>query len=217
MVRQRAVVIPTKKEAASLLSSCQHLELLPWKGIGRCYSGVLANKSIHIVITGMGVKAAADSTRQLITRFQPIEILHLGLAGALRDNLAIGTLFWVDQVVMVDDKREIRCLASNVWESIKHKLKGEFARGRSVTSHKVIESLEDRQELSSRYGGEIVEMENYGIVSVCHSLLVPISVLRIISDAANTQCRKDFWNNLPRLAERLKVVAEIWVDRSTEQ
>jgi nucleoside phosphorylase len=216
MKRGRAIVIPTKQEAASILSMCQNLELLPWDGAGRCYQGELVGTSIHIVICGMGIDRASAATRQLIKRHQPEDVVHLGLAGALREDLPIGTLLYAERVELAGDGPSLAC-SLNLWDQNVDKMDGKTIKGCTVTSDKVIDCLTDRQSLQSKYQADIVDMESYGVVTLCQKFSIPVSVFRVVSDAADEQCQDDFWRGLKPLAKQLsKVAANICRSKSLE-
>lgn len=66
------------------------------------YTGTLKQKQVVIVFSKWGKVAAALTTTQLISTFQPTEIIFTGVAGAINPNLNIGDIVYGTSLVQHD-------------------------------------------------------------------------------------------------------------------
>lgn len=66
------------------------------------YSGTINNSKVVIVFSKWGKVAAALTTTQLISTFNPTEILFTGVAGAIHTNLNIGDIVYGTSLVQHD-------------------------------------------------------------------------------------------------------------------
>ncbi|MCU0771960.1 MAG: hypothetical protein MUE94_09380 [Verrucomicrobia bacterium] len=146
----------------------------------------------EVLITGMGLRQARASVERYLAGRRPTLVLSCGFAGGLNPKHSLGTVLFDDTHAGIFRDRRPGCGAQP---------------GRFVHADRVLASVADKARLFQSSGGDAVEMESSGIVSVCRAANLPVLVLRVISDTAaedlpmdfNRYCRPDGSLSLPRL------------------
>ena len=164
--------------------------------------GQLGSTKVVIVKCGMGKVNAGICASTLINYFGCTKIINTGVAGSLDNSLDIG-----DIVVSVDAvqhdfdveaigfaKGEIpytglyafpadETLRKQAMEAIKEvasDIKG--VEGRVCSGDQFIVSSDQKQTITSNFGGLCAEMEGGAVAQVCYLSHVPFVIIRAISD-----------------------------------
>ncbi len=161
--------LPAESAAtAALLSSKQRQK----SSAGRVLIlGELAGRAVALVHTGVGRTACTDSIEQFLKGNTPQFLIASGVAGAVRDNLAVGDLVFAENF----SERQLLLRARSVL--------GDRAPVRRLhTAEAIIDSAAERNEIASAHGADIVDMETAVIAEACATAGVPLLSLRVISD-----------------------------------
>ena len=166
---------------------------------------------IGVVVSGIGKANAAAATARLIAEFRPEEVVVIGLAGALNDDLRVGDIVIADQVVQYDfDLRPLErqlgqlpgragpyleCYpcATDRWVNVANDLcRSDGSIGRKVvvgsvaTGDRIVSDRDLKGSIVTNFPKAIcVEMESAAVGQICDSSEVPFSVVRVISDFAD--------------------------------
>ncbi len=179
--------------------------------------GKIGGKQAVCAICGIGKVAAAICTQTMILKFHTTEIINVGVAGSLSNELAIGDLVIARALVQHDmDARalgvekgqivgfEDRLIPTD--QDLRDKLlscafvlnMGDGGKtvkaltGTIASGDQFISSRGKKQLIAEEYGALACEMEGAAVAQVCHVNHVPFAVLRAISDSADDSARMDF-------------------------
>lgn len=112
-------------------------------------------------------------------------VLNVGFAGALNQNLPLGQVVWVMEVVNGQTNEKVKI------DSSVHNLLTEFAdkeslpKVRLLTSKNPITNSSLRDELRQKTGADIVDMEGFNIFEMAEQNGLPIASFKVISDNAD--------------------------------
>jgi nucleoside phosphorylase len=123
------------------------------------------------VAAGIGAAPAALATMTLVAREQPSCLISAGIAGALRQELKVGDLFWPRTVINVATGKRF---ASSYAD----------ASG-TVVSGRVIADAEHKRALREEFAADLIDMEGAGIASIAESCGLPFYVVKTVSDEVN--------------------------------
>ncbi len=185
---------------------------------------------IALVVSGIGKVNAASATTRLIDKFEPAEIVVVGLAGALSNDLSVGDIVVADKVVQYDfDLRPLEASLGQLpgrkspylicdegavkrWKHVAEDLRtkdGLSSRsvvvGAVATGDRIVSNQTLKSEIRKGFPDTVcVEMESGAVAQVCISAGVPFSVVRVISDFADdTFTVKDVTHYLSKEGSRL--------------
>ena len=164
--------------------------------------GKLGNTKVVIVKCGMGKVNAGICANTLINHFGCTKIINTGVAGSLDNSLDIGDIVVSIDAVQHDfdveaigfAKGEIpytglyafpadESLRKQAMDAIKElalDIKG--VEGRICSGDQFIVTNEQKQTITSNFGGLCAEMEGAAVAQVCYLSHVPFVVIRAISD-----------------------------------
>lgn len=131
------------------------------------------NETMVLLITGEGPFEAATKTALTIAQYAFKEVINLGIAGTLTDELKIGDFFPVRSVYLIND------------------LKPQFKSFPSLPEGKdcltSFERLLDSKKAQVLKGiGSLVDREAWGVAMAAKTAGVPFRAYKIISDIAGT-------------------------------
>jgi adenosylhomocysteine nucleosidase len=135
------------------------------------FRGTLGRAVIVATTTGIGTRAAARTTEQVLDSISVQHLAVVGIAGGIGPSVAIGDLVVPELVIDVATGAEYR---PRVIADI-------VVRGTLATSNKVLSDPTDAARLE-RQGVIAVDMETTAIAAICESRACPWSVFRAISD-----------------------------------
>ena len=174
------------------------------------YTGVMHDKDIVLLETGIGKVNAAIGATLMIEAFDVEEIIFTGVAGGVNEELDLGdvvisrdliqhdfdTSAFGDKLGMIprmdnpifkaDD--ELIELAVNAGK----KIKGKVIVGRVLSGDQFIASPEKIAFLKKEFNGDCTEMEGAAVGHVCQVLDIPFVVIRTMSDKANSDAHTDY-------------------------
>ncbi len=153
---------------------------------------------MYVLDSGAGEIAAAAGTQYLISEFGVDMIVNFGVVGALTEEMKTAELCVVEKVIHYDfdvsswidlprgqypDQPSAYVPADE--ELLKKALEINPALKKVVcaSADKFVGAAEDKQELHSKYGADICEMEAAGIVLTCTRSNVPCLLIKAVSDS----------------------------------
>jgi len=172
-------------------------------------SGSIAGHAVTVAFSRWGKVAAASTAAHLLTAVNPSSVIFTGIAGALRDDLAIGdhvlarALFQHDLDASPFFPRThvplLNLAALPTDAALTDQLHGALLAsaagaqrpsrvwlGTIATGDQVIGTREARARVLEAVSGALcVEMEGAAVAQVCHEFGVPFACLRMISDRAD--------------------------------
>lgn len=174
------------------------------------YTGVMHDKDIVLLETGIGKVNAAIGATLMIEAFDVEEIIFTGVAGGINEDLDLGDVVISRDLIQHDfdtsvfgDKLgmiprmdnsifkagdELIELAVNAGK----KLKGKVIVGRVLSGDQFIASPEKIAFLKKEFNGDCTEMEGAAVGHVCQVLDIPFVVIRTMSDKANSDAHTDY-------------------------
>lgn len=157
----------------------------------------------YILITGMGMLAAASQTALHLPLVQ--EVWNFGIAGALRDDLPIGTICQIHSVsklYILPENADAYTMdmTKNIFPVFSLASKGV----KLISSDFPIHQPNVRAQLAKNY--QIVDMEGYGIAFAAAQAKKPCRLWKLVSDFADLEGEKLIVQHIDRLAEQISEV-----------
>ena len=193
-----------EEEVISLKEQLKDPQTTTIAGMDFC-EGQLENKDVVVVQCGMGKVNAGICANTLINQFGCSQIINTGVAGSLDNKIDIG-----DFVVSVDacqhdftvedigfEKGEIPYTGLSAFpadETMRKKAVEavheaapdvRVFEGRVCTGDQFISSREQKELITSNFGGMCCEMEGGAIAQACYLNGTPFVIIRAISDKAD--------------------------------
>lgn len=157
---------------------------------------------IYVAYSKIGKVHSAITASTMILRFGCEEVIFCGVAGGLREDLAVGDLllgsklcqhdvdisafghplgFIPESRVFIETDENLNAIARQVALESNITLK----EGIIASGDAFIHSKEKKQWIIENFGAAAVEMEGASVAVVCDSFKVPCCILRSISDSAD--------------------------------
>lgn len=173
--------------------------------------GKLWDKNVVIVISGIGKVNAAVCSQILIDDFNVNNIINVGVAGGIGENILPGDVVIGENLVQHDidtsafgdkigqvprlDTFDFKCdkamivAAKQACEGItNHK----YYTGRIITGDQFIADIDKISMLRENFNAVACEMEGGSIAQVCYLNNIPFIVIRSISDNAGIGAHMDY-------------------------
>ena len=181
------------------------------------FSGKINNVECLLALCGPGKVNAAICTQLIITKYKPIAIINIGVAGALEPYIKIGDLVLASSVVQHDmdtstvgDKlgfisglNIINIPCSNYInekiQSAASQLNEKLYSGVIATGDQFISNNKQLSFIKNTFNAIACEMEAGSIGHVCFVNNVNFAAIRVISDNANQKSHIDY--------EKFKIIA----------
>jgi adenosylhomocysteine nucleosidase len=154
---------------------------------------------------GVGPVMAAERIRHLLAMEKPRLLICAGFAGGLDPRLAIGDLVIAEN--LSSPELLVRARAAATQDSPR------CAFGSIVSRPIPVESVPGKAALFRETGALAVDMESEAVAAACRAAVVPLLVVRVISDPAGAPLPVPFaeWFDLqrqqPRVSGLLKYLA----------
>lgn len=179
-------------------------------GSKNAYSGKINEKPVAVFISGCGKVNAAFGATILLTQSTIKNVVMIGVAGALRNNLNIGDIVIGNSFVQHDmDARPIckrfeipyeiesTFYADNMLHQAIHSAAEKTGRktisGQIASGDLFLSNIIQKKDLTAELGDALcVDMETAAAAQVCKFAGIPFGAARIISDAADNSAHIDF-------------------------
>ena len=176
------------------------------------FDGKLCSVDAVVVKCGMGKVNAGICVQILIDTFKVTHIINTGVAGSLNNALNIGDIVAAVDAVQHDydvtpigfKRGEIPYTglfafkADDAMRAKAVKFIKSFApdiqviEGRICTGDQFIATKEQKNKITSAFGGDCCDMESGAIAQVCYLNHVPFLIIRAIADKADSSETADF-------------------------
>jgi adenosylhomocysteine nucleosidase len=166
--RRIALIVAMEREAAPLLRLWREEGQKPERKSISILKGYVSDGA-WVIFSGIGRKAAAVATRVVIEYHKPELIISAGLAGALRNDLAAGTVIRPAMVIDASNGEKYGRTGNNGVEVL-------------VTAGSVL-TREEKQRLAQRFHGDAVDMEAAVVAEIARAAGIPFVAVKAISDA----------------------------------
>ena len=200
-----------EEEVAILKEKMQVEEIVNHAGM-EFYKGVLCDKAVVIVRSGIGKVNAAVCTQVLVDKFNVNILINTGVAGSLDAKIDIGdivvstdlvehdmdTSVFGDPIGQVprmdtfsfpaDEKLVALAVATN--EEVNPDIK--TFTGRIVSGDQFVSSAEVKEKLVSSFQATCTEMEGAAIAHAAYLNKISCVIIRAISDKADNSATMDY-------------------------
>ena len=174
------------------------------------YDGVLHNKPVTVVRSGIGKVNASIATTLLIQEFKVDAVINTGSAGGIGEGLTIGDLVISTELAYNDtDNRDIgytfgqipqmppRFPADQLLQTMIEKaatnVEWPVQSGLVVTGDTFISSEEQIIQIKEFFPEVLVtEMEGAAVAQTCLQFNIPCAVIRAVSDTADEEAEVTF-------------------------
>lgn len=152
------------------------------------HAGVLAERQVAIVETGVGWQAATAAAEDVIKLHRPEWLISTGFAGGLRPGLRHGHIVMADEVIGPDDRR--LALGLHV-DREALRTSPSLHVGPLVTVDKLLRTAAEKSELADRSPALACDMETMAVAEVCQREKTRCLSIRIISDTLEEELPKE--------------------------
>lgn len=195
-------------------------------------TGIIKNKEVVLVESGVGKVNAARTTQILIDNFELDEIINVGSAGAVNSELNIGDIVIGKKLVQHDFDITAfghpKGYISNVGEYVESdskliekmeqvilKLKKDEYKikiGAIVSGDIFCTEVKMKEKIRNKFNAEAVEMEGAAIAQVCKLDNIPFIIIRSISDTPNGSNNITFDQFLVKASKRCAEIIDFYVN-----
>ena len=209
-------IIGAMDEEVKILKDKMIIDRRELKAKMEFFSGSLWGKNVVVVTCGIGKVNAAVCTQILIDDFNVNNIINVGVAGGIGEDILPGDVVIGENLVQHDidtsafgdkigqvprlstfdfkcDKKLIHAAKKACRNIESHKT----FTGRIVSGDQFIADTEKLRWLKAEFNAEACEMEGGSIAQVCYLNSIPFVVIRSISDNANTGAHMEYEKFVP--------------------
>ena len=210
-----------ESEVRSLCDQVAGKELVEYAGLTFC-CGMLKNKSVVIVKSGIGKVNAALCAQALILKFGVTKIINTGIAGAFAKGLGVFD-FVVSTAALYHDfdttafgyKRgqvpgmpesftadgELADAAVKAFEQTEFAKQHKVIKGIVASGDQFISDTASKKVIKANFEPACVEMEGCAIAQACYLNKVPFVIVRCMSDMADDSVEQTYSFNEDICAE----------------
>lgn len=192
----------------------------------KLYKGKINNRKVVLVEAGVGKVNAARVTQIIIDKFKIKQIINVGAAGTVNDELEIGDIVIGKKLIQHDfditafghpkgyisnigryveiDKKLYTTIQSKISKIAKDKFKVKI--GTIVSGDIFCTDIKMKNKIREKFDADAVEMEGAAIAQVCKLDNVPCLVIRSISDNPNGKNQITFDEYLKMASQRCAII-----------
>lgn len=192
----------------------------------KLYKGKINNRKVVLVEAGVGKVNAARVTQIIIDKFKIKQIINVGSAGTVNDELEIGDIVIGKKLIQHDfditafghpkgyisnigryveiDKKLYTTIQSKISKIAKDKFKVKI--GTIVSGDIFCTDIKMKNKIREKFDADAVEMEGAAIAQVCKLDNVPCLVIRSISDNPNGKNQITFDEYLKMASQRCAII-----------
>ena len=215
------IIAAMKEEMQEIKNKMMSIEEIKHKNV-TFYIGKINNKNCVLVQSGVGKVNAARITQLLIDKFDIKEIINVGSAGAIKEEINYGDIVIGKELVQHDfditafgHKRGYitdlgrkfysdKLLVNRAYEVIKNISNFEYNVfiGNIASGDIFFTNMSDAKDLIKEFNTDCVEMEGAAIAQVCYLEKIPFICIRSISDSPNGNNNIEFDKYLQMASKR---------------
>ncbi len=155
------------------------------------------DKSIYLMLGGLGEIASASSTQYLIDHYQVDKIINYGVVGGLSEEHPERKVGIVDKIIHYDfdisfgsdykvgEYPDIGLYHIPKEQAISIPQSYAISRFVCASADKIVGGGEPKRKLRRDFGADICEMESAGIVITCNRNGIPCSFIKSVSDGVD--------------------------------
>lgn len=195
---KRALVFAFKKEALSFIERLKQVQKIKLTH-STVYCGEYLGQPTTVVITGCGERSAYEATKEALGFFAELtSIYNIGFVGAISDIYDINDVLQVGQVFTSGGELiQQKIMLHNTLPIVK-----------CITSSKPVETNEEKLKISNQCDVDIVDMEAVGFCNALINFTGSVSLIKIISDLADSDFKSEVIKNSGLLSKKLRVSFE---------
>ena len=144
------------------------------------HAGRWCGRQVVIAECGLGAKAAAQATADVIAIHRPAWVISAGFAAALADHLRRGHILMADRVV--DSTHRELTVGLKLDPSVLAETKGLHV-GRLLTIDRLVHQPDQKRALGREHAALAYDMETWSVADVCQRETTKFLSVRVISDA----------------------------------
>jgi len=210
-VNKIGIIGAMEEEVAALKSDMLEITV-KHKAQMEFYNGLLREKKVVVVRSGIGKVNAAVCAQILIDDFQVDAILNTGIAGSLRSDINMADIVVSTDALQHDvDAREFghplgqiprmdvlsfpadsKLIEQAIRSCKKVNPEINVFTGRIVTGDQFVADSNRKEEIVAHFDGYCTEMEGAAIAQVAYLNKIPFVIIRAISDQADGNAQMDF-------------------------
>jgi adenosylhomocysteine nucleosidase len=142
--------------------------------------GEYAGRIVVVAVGGVGRAAARRAADLVVAGHQPRWLVSAGFAGALNPTLARHDVVLAHEIIDPEGLRFPVAIPEALGDGQR------YVHGRLLTVDRIIAQPEEKQELHSGFGADLVDMESSAVAELCSQKLLRFLSVRVISDDAGT-------------------------------
>jgi adenosylhomocysteine nucleosidase len=147
------------------------------------HAGTLLNRLTVIAESGVGPKAAAAATRDIIRGYEPKWIISAGFAGSLNEQVRRGHMVMASSVANVAGETLEIGLGMQPTEKLH--------TGRLLTVDGLIRTASEKRSVGAQHQAIACDMETFAVAQECQRAGVKFLSVRIISDGLDDELPKE--------------------------
>lgn len=152
-------------------------------------------RDFHLLRTGIGWGSAAKVFNKYLEEYLPRKVVNIGTAGRLHLGIAVGSMHRVTQFHSEDHGRIIQSEFTDDMPVL--------SQSSCLTVERPLTESNARDKLYQKYGADLVDMEAYYLAAAAEKKLIPFYTFKIVSDSANEETEKEFFENYKLLSREL--------------
>lgn len=199
------------EEVAKIKEHMENVEIFNKAGM-HFYKGLLCEKNVVVVRSGIGKVNAAVCTQILVDDFHVKTVINTGIAGSLSSQIDIGDIVLSTDALQHDmdatafgyplgqiprmDKlsfeadQNLISIAKKSCEKVNPDIK--VFIGRIVSGDQFVSSREIKEKIVENFAGLCTEMEGAAIAQAASLNNIPFLIVRAISDKADDSAHVDY-------------------------
>lgn len=221
MEERIGIIAAMQEEMQEIRNKMSDIEEVKHKNV-IFYIGKIKDSDCILVQSGVGKVNAARTTQLLIDKFNIKEIINVGSAGAIKNDINYGDIVIGKELVQHDfditafghEKGYItdlgktfysdKMLVNKAYEVMKNISNSEYNVyiGNVASGDIFFTNVSDAKNLIEEFDTDCVEMEGAAIAQVCHLENVPFICIRSISDSPNGNNNIEFDKYLQMASKR---------------
>ena len=205
-------IIGAMEEEVNRLKDNMTVEKVLNKANMEFYCGVLQEKKVVIVRSGIGKVNAAICTQILCDDFNVTAVINTGVAGSLKNEINIGDIVLSNDALQHDV--DVTCFGYEygiiprmkqsefqadtdlvkLAEQVCNTVNPDIATyiGRVISGDQFISEAEKKDWLVEKFNGYCTEMEGAAIAQTAYLNQIPFLIIRAVSDKADNSAQMDY-------------------------
>jgi len=180
----RAVIYALTIEAGGLLDRMKHVQKTRAAGFS-IWQGELSDRSILVVVSGVGRTKAAQATEAIAVAHRPGLIISAGFAGGLDPTLKRYDLIVASSIASEDSETIDVALPTDQPFGLNVHV------GRLLTVDRIVRSSHEKLALGKNFEALAVDMESHAVAQVCQQQNARFLGVRVVSDPADEELPAD--------------------------